>query len=118
MSDEKNMSGSKPSPEEGRLDAYLRARPLPEPGAWFTARTLARLRNERQEGWFARFVNGLFRRRRTAAALLLALTLAGAGWTTVQRHTDQKLTFAALELAAQGEAPFTDEETTWPETSF
>ena len=118
MSDEKNMSGSKPSPEDGRLDAYLRSRPLPEPDAWFAARTVARLRNERQEGWLSRFVNGLFQRRKTAAALLLAVTLCGAGWMALERHSDRALTFAALELAAQGEAPFTDEETTWPETSF
>ena len=110
-----------------RLDALLRQRPCAEPPPWFAARTMARLRNDLSTRprfgfrlWSLSSLEiGLWTPRRLSAGLALLVVLVGlTGLHLKTAHDNKQLTFDALALAAQGEAPFTDEETTWPEGAF
>ena len=109
------------------LDTLLRQPVLPEPPQWFAARTLARLRNDLRARplslglrlWFDRWsLHRLASRPLLATACSLLVLLGIAGFHLKAERDNQQLTFDALALAAQGEAPFNDEETTWPDGAF
>ena len=111
------------------LDPLLRqpSLSLPEPPQWFAARTLARLRNDLRvrpfalglQLWIDRWsLHRLATRPVLAAAFSLLVLLGVAGFHLKAEHDNQQLTFDALALAAQGEAPFNDEETPWPDGAF
>jgi hypothetical protein len=65
------------------LDQVLGASPLPEPDAWFTARTLARCRTSRPEPRVTSFALARFWPR---WAMLGIVVLASAGVTLQQTH--------------------------------
>jgi len=128
---EKNQNRPSYSPDDSptasvdsdaRLDTLLRAPSLPEPPPWFAARTLARLRNDLRARPFLLdlqlWIGRLAPRPVLAAAFSVLVLLGLAGFHLKAEHDNQQLTFDALALAAQGEAPFNDEETTWPDGAF
>ncbi len=82
--------------------------PLPEPPAWFVARTVARLRNERTErpGWLQ-----IRRWLWAGGAALFLFSLLSTWQVHIQRLHDQQVTFAALDLLASGDKPHLQEET-------
>jgi hypothetical protein len=65
------------------LDRLLGVSPLPEPDAWFTARTLARVRMSQPEGRVSSFALGRFWAR---WAVLGVVVLAAGGLTLQQTH--------------------------------
>lgn len=77
-------------------------------------------------GWFrpVAFFNRLAERlhfwRLTSGVALcgIALGFGLVGLHVRKDHENERLTFAALELIAQGENLFTDEENTWPGGGF
>jgi hypothetical protein len=71
-------------PENDLLDRVLGAAPLPEPDAWFTARTLARCRSSQPTARPA--VSWGYLWRRWAVAGVFALSLAGFGLQQLHRN--------------------------------
>jgi hypothetical protein len=109
----------------------LRERPLPEAPARFAVATLARLRREGRvvpPGIGKAFGELLYRLGAAIygslplrlAPVACALVFLAVGWHFKQRHESQQLTYAALEMVAQGEeSPFQDEEPSiWLDGSF
>lgn len=123
-----------PDPGLDSVLARLRERPLPDAPARFAAATLARLRREgrvvppglgeafgeflhRLGGVLGEAVNGPAPRR--WMPVCGALLFLAVGWHLKQRHESQQLTYAALEMVAQGEeSPFQEEEPAWIDVSY
>lgn len=127
-----NENSPNPEPPADPVLARLRGRPLPDAPPRFAAATLARLRREGRVvapglgqafGEFLHRLAGaggplLLASRRWAPVACVALFLA-VGWHLRQRHESQQLTYAALELVAQGEdSPFQEEEPAWIDVSY
>ena len=106
------------------LDQVLGLSPLPEPDAWFTARTLARCRTSRPEPRVSSFALARFWPR---WAMLGIFVLVSAGLTVQQTHRihslhvhhQHRVQEAFEVMATMGKDKDKDSsDTTWPDSSL
>ncbi len=81
--------------------------PLPDPPAWFAARTLARLRATKPQplAW-VRLPRWIW----AGGVALVSISLITTWQIHVNHVHDQEVTFAALDLLSSGENPHNQEE--------
>jgi hypothetical protein len=107
-----------PSKDHDVLDRLLDAAPLPEPDAWFTARTLARCRSSQPTA--RPTVSWGYFWRRWAVAGVFALSLSGVGLQqlhrnmTLRRHHQHRAQ-EAFEVISQMD---NNSESSWQESSL
>ena len=117
------MKGPSDSPESiDPLDRVLGFAPLPEPDAWFTARTLARCRTSRPETRGSSFTLGRFWAR-WAVVGLFVLCAGGLGFQQAHRiHThqvqQQHRVQEAFEVMATMGKDKDSTDTSWPDSSL
>ena len=115
--------GNDLDPRHEAVERLLGRAPMPEPDAWFTARTMARCRSEKQE---AVFLTRIWRRVLGGGlGICLAVTLVVAQVTQVapvqtQGVDQQKNVQEAFEIMASSDNSDTDSQassTSWQDSS-